>query len=121
MANLLNRNTKAYLKSASPNDYPGPEWIHNPDMSPVDGVPVKYWKIAGDLVSEMGAGEKSVVDADIEAQRIDGVAQEGDNGILRAVVLALLDEINVLRADMTPPQPAITPLEMRNKIKAKVN
>ena len=27
-------------------------WIHAPDMSPVAGVPNKYWAITGDVVSE---------------------------------------------------------------------
>ncbi len=58
MANVLNRTTKQYIASAHTPDYDPGDWIINPDMSAVSGVPSKYWKITGDTVSEMSAAEK---------------------------------------------------------------
>ncbi len=58
MASVLNRTTKQYIASAHTPDYPVADWIHNPDMSAVSGVPSMYWKITGDTVSEMSAAEK---------------------------------------------------------------
>jgi hypothetical protein len=58
MASVLHRTTKQYIASAHTPDYPVEDWIHNPDMSPVSGVPSQYWKITGDAVSEMSAAEK---------------------------------------------------------------
>lgn len=63
MANVLNRTTKVYLVSVNTPDYPTADWIINPDLSGVQGVPVKYWKIVGDIVSEMNQSEKDAVDA----------------------------------------------------------
>lgn len=63
MANVLNRTTKQYITSANTPDYPTADWIINPDLSGVSGVPSKYWKITGDVVTEMNQTEKDAVDA----------------------------------------------------------
>lgn len=62
MSNVLNRTTKEYLISVSTGFYSTASWIINPDMSAVVGVPSKYWKITGDVVSEMSQAEKDAVD-----------------------------------------------------------
>jgi hypothetical protein len=62
MSNVLNRTTKIYLNSVNTPDYSIEFWIINPDLSLVQGVPVKYWKIIGDTVSEMNQSEKDAVD-----------------------------------------------------------
>ena len=63
MASVINRETKEFLISVNTPNYPVEYWIHNPDMSNVEGVPVKYWKIVGDNVLEMDSFEKDTVDA----------------------------------------------------------
>ncbi len=63
MANVLNRTTLQCLKSVNTPDYPTEDWVINPDMSPVDGVDQMYWKLTGDVLSEMIQGEKDTVDA----------------------------------------------------------
>lgn len=63
MATVLNRTTKQLLVSVNTPDYSTATWIINPNLSAVVGVPVEYWKITGDVVSEMDASEKAAVDA----------------------------------------------------------
>ena len=62
MADVLNRLTKQLLLSVNTPDYPPADWIINPDLSPVAGVPWRYWKIVGDSVVEMTDEEKAIVD-----------------------------------------------------------
>jgi len=38
-------------------------WIVDPDLSSVEDVPAKHWKLDGDAVVEMDQGEKDAVDA----------------------------------------------------------
>ena len=63
MASVLNRTTKAYRQSANTPDYPTQDWIHNPDMSAVEGFPSKYWIITGDIVTLMDQAARDAVDA----------------------------------------------------------
>lgn len=62
MANVLNRSTLKYLESVNTPDYPVENWVINPDMSGVASVPQKYWKLIGDVPSEMSTEEKQLVD-----------------------------------------------------------
>lgn len=82
MANVLNRLTKEYLTSVNTGIYPTANWIINPNLSSVVNVPVKYWKITGDIVSEMNQSEKDVVDTalvpDAKIVRKEGLKLEGD-------------------------------------------
>lgn len=64
MANVLHRTTLRYLTSVNTPDYPTGTWVINPDMSPVAGVPQKYWKLTGDVLSVMDQAEQNVVNAD---------------------------------------------------------
>ena len=66
MSDALNRETLAYLRSINTPDYPVESWVINPDLSAVEGVPPRYWKLTGDAVSEMSQAEKDVVDAAIK-------------------------------------------------------
>ena len=72
MANLIHRtqrdDTGSLLRLYSVNtpDYDQNDWLTNPDLAGVSGVPEYYWKVtgvapAGDVV-EMDAGEKAAVD-----------------------------------------------------------
>lgn len=62
MADVLNRLTKQFLRSVNTPDYPESDWLINPDLSRVAGIPWRYWKIVGDSVVEMTAEEKEIVD-----------------------------------------------------------
>lgn len=63
MASVLNKTTLQYIESVNTPDYPTSDWIVNPDMSNVEGVPLKYWKLDGTDVVEMSQAEKEAVDA----------------------------------------------------------
>jgi len=63
MADVLNRTTLQYLRSVNTPDFPVLDWVINPDLTAVVGVPQKYWKLTGDIVSEMTQPEKDAVDA----------------------------------------------------------
>jgi hypothetical protein len=63
MANVINRTTYQYLQSVNTPDYNAGVWLINPDLSGVDGVPQKYWKVVADTVVEMTQPEKDAVDA----------------------------------------------------------
>ncbi len=63
MADVINRTTLEFLKSQHTPDFPVADWIINPDLSALSGVPAKYWKIVADTVVEMTQTEKDAVDA----------------------------------------------------------
>jgi hypothetical protein len=63
MATVLNRTSLELIESVNTPDYSTQDWVINPDLSPVSGVPVKYWKLAGDVLSEMSQAEKDTQDA----------------------------------------------------------
>ena len=96
MASVVNRTTKQYLGSVHTPDYPVGQWIINPDISSLTGVPSRYWIIAGDVISEMSQAQKDVVDAAIVDASRDSVAGQVDavEDIVRALALSLLDELN---------------------------
>ena len=62
MATVLQRATLALRFSVNTPEFSQGEWIINPDLSLVQGVPQKYWKIDGDAVVEMDPDEKAAVD-----------------------------------------------------------
>jgi hypothetical protein len=67
MASVLNRTTKVYYESVNTPDYPESEWIINPDITALTGVPTKHWKIEpDDTVVEMTEAEKVAYDDEIE-------------------------------------------------------
>lgn len=75
MATVLNRTTKVLLTSVNTPDFDVVDWIINPNLAAVAGVPVIYWKIAGDNVSEMSQPEKDAVDAaDLPAYKQEVIA-----------------------------------------------
>lgn len=53
MASVLNRTTLQYIASANTPDYLTVDWIHNPVMSAVVGVPQRCWVVEGDIVRAM--------------------------------------------------------------------
>lgn len=115
MAAWLNRTTKQHIPRRSPrnmeeqfggsfvdgsgNAQGNATWIYQPDLSSVVGVLARYWIITGDVVSEMDAAAKVVVDQAILDASRNSLADQFDDqeGVMRAFALANLDEINILR------------------------
>jgi len=117
MSIVLNRTTKQLLRSANTPDYPAVDWIIEPNLSAVVGVPPKYWVITDDVISEMDQAAKDVVNA-AEVQAVeDSEILQLDVGILRRFVLVLIDEINNLRSQHGLSTRTISQLKtaMRNK------
>lgn len=63
MADVINKTTLEFRPSVNTPSFPTADWLINPDMSGVRGVPKKYWKLRGTAVVEMNATEKAAVDA----------------------------------------------------------
>lgn len=114
----IHRTKKTYVERSSPRTMEGnygisfvdaqghaksnAEWIYNPDMSAVEGVPRKYLVIIGDVVTEMGQAEKDAVDEALLAARRDSAVNELIDNLesdFRQVVKLLISEINILRAE----------------------
>ena len=107
MGCFLHRTTKQFLQSVPPDNLPEPlaNYISDPDMSGVKGVPDQYWKITGDNVSEMNQSEKDAVDAALLTAQRDSAVAELDwlEGTIRQLVKLILSEINILRAEHSLP------------------
>lgn len=101
MSQVTHRITLAHRTSVNTPDFIDPPWAHNLDRSPVEGVPTRYHKIAGDVLSVMDAAEQAVVDAALEEARKDGQANQLDSAtdLLVAFALVMLDEVNALRSN----------------------
>lgn len=102
MGNFLHRTTKQYLQSMSPNELLEPlaNYIEEPDLSAVVGVPNQYWVITGDVVTEMSQGQKDALDAANLSDSRDAVIEgEIDNleAVDRQMVQLLLRELNIIR------------------------
>lgn len=65
MATVLHRTTLELIESAHTPDYDPADWLVNPDLSAVAGLPRRYWKVVGDDVLPMDASEMAQVDAEI--------------------------------------------------------
>lgn len=96
MASVLHRTTKQYIPSANTPDYPVEQWIHNPDLTAVQGYPSQYWIITGDTVTLMSQAERDAVDAaTLNASRDSTAAVlEQPEAYPRGYALVALDELN---------------------------
>ena len=63
MSTVVHRTTKEVKLNIDSYSHDPVVWIINPDLSALIGVSIEYWKIVGDIVSEMSQPEKDVVDA----------------------------------------------------------
>lgn len=68
MSDVVNRTTGQYRKSVNTPDYDTADWLINPDLSAVLGIPQQYWKVEGDSVVEMNQAEKDAVDVAMAPQ-----------------------------------------------------
>ncbi len=98
MPNFLHRTSKQSLRSVSYPDLPEPiaNYIEEPDLSAVEGQPVKYWIIIGDVISLVDLATRDSIDAAAETTRLDNIADELDHTqtIMRAFAETVLDEFN---------------------------
>jgi len=112
MANVINRTTYEYLESVNTPDYSEVDWLHDPDVSALESVERKYWKVVDDEVLEMSQAEKDAVDAAIYAAQLAAAVSEAKDlvdaaqkwkGVFerayRALVMVTLSEINILRVE----------------------
>lgn len=80
IGNVLHKASKLYLTDVELTSYEGEDWIHNPDMSAVEGVPVRYWKIVLEDVYAMSQAERVALDAPelptFKAQRKDVIRRD---------------------------------------------
>jgi len=100
----LNRETLEARRSVARVEHPDPPWLEvargSANETLLLSVPRKYLKLTGDVLSELTQPEKDVVDvAELEAQR-DAAAEQLTltEDILRAFMLLVLEEFNLLRS-----------------------
>ena len=68
--------TPEYRKSVNTPDYENdPNAVINPDLSNVQGVEVKFWKLRNGSVVEMNTAEKQTVLVSEEASRLNQAAR----------------------------------------------
>ncbi len=137
----VNRTTRQHLSGQSPvsmadlfggsfvdgsgNAVSNIDWIWNPDFSAVTGFSSKYWIIVGDVITLMDQAARDAVDAQrtadaMTADRESNKDRFNAEKVLKALALVMIDEINLLRAELglsarTPSQ-AIKAVE--NKIES---
>ena len=103
MASLLNRTTLEYLPSGNTPDYPAESWIHNPDLSLVQGIEKKYWVIEGDTVRAMTTAEKDAEIATWKYEHAMALMQSliayGNSKMPETVRIAMHDEYNSARIE----------------------
>lgn len=132
MANVLNRATKEYRLSVNTPEYNSTDWIINPDVSALAGVPTKYWNISGDTVTEMTQAEKDAVDAAEQSARVAAIKaelkarfdKETDN--TKALGLLMLELYQLIRSELKPaalnnPLPDITPAQAKARFDSIVD
>ncbi len=78
MATWIHKTTLQVMPSVGSSELSGDlsDWIKNPDLSTVAGVPEKFWKLTGNTLSEMTQAEKDLAYFDINKSsrylQIDG-------------------------------------------------
>lgn len=94
MGYVVNRTTGEYLQSVNEPDYDPGDWLINPDLSPVSGVPERHWKVETDAVAEMTDAEKAVIDKPIRRAEIDAKTSEliGEGVVEDAKTISLSQE-----------------------------
>lgn len=104
------------------------DFLVDPDLTAVSGVPQRYWKVVGSSVVPFTAGEQSAQDASEAAIKDSGIrtgakgffdSQESLNLALRAFADIVKDEINILRALHSLPDRTLT--QLKNAIKNRID
>lgn len=126
MANVLNKLTGQILRSVNEPEYPETDWVWSPDLSAfsvVGGYKSKYAVLpATNPVQIMSQAERDAVDAAEEASRRANIkAQLKDRfddvqNSDKAIVLMMIDEINLLRAALDEIKAQIKPAALNNAL-----
>lgn len=116
MASVALFNPTQYLVSVNTPDYEGnPNAIINPDITAVQGVPLKFWKRVGNTIVEMTQAEKdAVLAAELQARRDQ--ANDLSFQDMKSVLTALIKVINI----RLPQNQKITKQELVDAIKAEI-
>lgn len=69
MAWVVNKTTLQYKTSVNTPEYSSNDWLISPDMTAVESVSPKYWKIVDNSLVEMNQAEKDIVDAEISNRK----------------------------------------------------
>lgn len=94
MSVVINRATRQVIRRANTPDYSSTDWIINPDLSKVDGIPDKYWQIVGDEVLPVDAATRSNIDFLEREDHKNRVFDEIKTGDLLPVLSGLVDVLN---------------------------
>jgi hypothetical protein len=103
MADVYNKVTGEYVRSVHTPDFSSdPDWLINPSLAAVEGVPRRYWKVEFDNIVEMTQAEKDNKDAEIAAaitanRKAQAEALFNNDPTLLAVTKLMFKEINKLR------------------------
>lgn len=71
-----------FRESVNTPEFDNDEWIINPDLSAVIGVPRKYWKLVENEIVEMTAEEKAIVDQPTSKEKVNAAIEFGKDLIL---------------------------------------
>lgn len=71
-----------FRESVNTPEFDNDEWIINPDLSAVIGVPRKYWKLVENEIVEMTAEEKEIVDQPSSKEKVNAAIEFGKDLIL---------------------------------------
>lgn len=88
MADVLNKTSKLFLSSVNTPDYLDGNWLINPDMSVVAGLPMKYWLIEGETLRAATAEERGQIDL---VDEYSGMAIEQVKRVLHSKINAYRD------------------------------
>ena len=135
VSSVVPNRVVAHYPSADTPDFEGqPNTLVNPDVTApgLFDFPFQYWAIAGSAVLLMDQATRDVVDAAEAQDQIDTdkASQKARyDADLKALALVLLDQVNVLRVEISTlrdfhglaPLPARTPAQLRAAYDAKVD
>jgi len=123
---IIDRITKIIRFSVSDAEYDIADVIENPDLSAVENfegnehAPARYITITGDVVTLKDQAARDAVDAAIESDNFDAIADKLDRPTTfeRAFAEILIDEFNTLRAlhGLAPRTRAQLRAALRNKL-----
>lgn len=127
MSSAIHRTTKRFIgRGCSAAKNPPKDWILNPEKTNPDlnSQPIRYWKIAGDVVSVMSTVEMDTEDQRISDEQATSVSEQGKafldgNSIERAIVITFHKSLNAIRNHVG--MPLMSKDDTINAIKAELD
>jgi hypothetical protein len=107
-----------YLESVNTPSYAGrPDVVIDPAIN--KALPLRYWKHSGGNIVEMSQPEKDAVDLEISTAAVlgnrAGSKLEFNKTYFKAFIKTLIDEINILRADIDAMSKEAPQITVRNR------